>query len=80
MNRASLVDVKALVRLEYDGRIYRPGDWFKVRELDALTLGEAKRVSLNREYQTRATAVRVPASKSPKRNTYKRRDLTAESS
>lgn len=76
----ALVDAKALVALEYDGRSYRPGEWFKARAVDALTLGQAGRVSLTREYATRATTTRSTAAEKPGKRSYKRRDLTAESS
>lgn len=74
-----LVDVKALISLDYDGRSYHRGEWFKARAVDALLLGEAGSVSLNREYRTRAS---VPAAPTPgKRGKgYKRRDMVAESS
>lgn len=77
MNRDEWVDVKALVGLEYDGRAYQAGDWLKLRPVDALTMGEAGHVSLNREYRTRASVASTSAAK-PSKRTYKRRDLVAE--
>lgn len=74
----ALVDAKALVALEYDGRSYGPGEWFKARAVDALTMGQAGRVSLTREYATRS--VRSTAAEKPSKRSYKRRDMTAESS
>lgn len=74
------VRVKALVGLEYDGRQYRAGDWFSARPVDALTMGQAGRVSLNREYATRALTAPQPRAEKPSRKKYRRRDLTADPS
>lgn len=78
MNR-ELVDVKALVSVDYDGRSYRRGQWFKAQAVDALAMGQAGTVSLTREYTTRSAVAQTPTGK-PSKRAYRRRDMVAETS
>lgn len=61
----------------FGGREFLPGDRFDAPPIDAVVLVTARKATFAKQQDVTPRTARVPST--PKKRTYKRRDMTAES-